>query len=532
MASGTARITAVRTGDGQPMSRMIHGGTGSLEQVQEAIANLESAAQFAPALRAIFPRPILLTKFDYMFPALQASPANLLPTSPATLEGLDALGLSMREAGPEAADPARDSTIPSAYTYLGQFIDHDITLELRSDKLASVTDPALVPLPLATIHSQLFDARTPGLDLDSVYTAPAPHDGADKMQVGQVTVVTSGGPPPFTHVPGVIDPFHDLPRKPPAADPKIDREALIGDGRNDENLVVAQLHTAFLRAHNAIVDSGQTFAGARKLLRRHYQWIVLHDFLPRIANPRIAAAIVRQHTAPHVPPAFRFMPLEFSVAAYRFGHSMVRANYDHNINFPNATLAQLFTFTALSGDNAGLPTLPDNWIIQWEKFVDAGAPPANFARKIDTRMVEPLYELHDLSGAVLPGLQASLAARNLRRGYMLRLPTGQAVAKALGFLPLSPAQLALAGTPEQAKILKKFQFDVATPLWYYVLAEAALQKGNRLGVVGSTIVARVLANYVRQSPDSILGVPGWTPTLGATPGTFRLKDLLDFAGVL
>ncbi|APR83203.1 Myeloperoxidase, thyroid peroxidase, cyclooxygenase catalytic domain protein [Minicystis rosea] len=510
------------------MSRILHGGNGSLEQVQEVIHSVQTVALKLPVARALVP-PIRLRKFDYMFPGLQASPANLLPTSQHTLEGLDALGLAMRESGAAATDPALDSKIPSAYTYLGQFIDHDITLELRSDTLADVTAPNLAPLALADIQTKLFDARTLGLDLDSVYDAPAPRDD-DKMVVGRVS--TSGGP-----VPGVVDPFHDLPRSPRATDPKTDREALIGDARNDENLVVAQLHTAFLRAHNAIVDQGHTFTEARRLLRQHYQWIVLHDFLPRIANPRIVSLVVRQHTAPQRPTSMNFMPLEFAAAAYRFGHSMVRASYDHNVNFPNANLGLLFTFTALSGNfnpAAGIDfdTLPENWIIQWERFLDNGAPPANFARRIDTRLVEPLYELRDLIGKPLPGLAASLAARNLRRGYMLRLPTGQAAAHALGLSPLTPAQLHAAATPAQAAVLQKFGFEKATPLWFYVLAEANLQTPNRLGPVGSSIVARVFANLVRQSADSILATPGWTPTLGPKPGVFRLNDLLELANVL
>ena len=91
-----------------------------------------------------------------------------------------------------------------------------------------------------------------------------------------------------------------------------------------------------------------------------------------------------------------FMPLEFAVAGYRFGHTMVRNDYDFNVNFNNhggvpASLAFLFTFTALSGQ-LGFPggefdTLPENWIIEWENFT--GNNPRSKARRFDTRLANP-----------------------------------------------------------------------------------------------------------------------------------------------
>ena len=248
-----------------------------------------------------------------------------------------------------------DSDVSAAYTYLGQFVDHDITLETSSDKGSQLVDPDLRPLPLARIRQETQNLRTGGLDLDSVYGLPAPRDG-DRFRLGRVSEI--GGRPPGK------DDFNDLPREGRSVDVVHDRAALIGDPRNDENLIVAQLHLA----HNELVDQGNSFRRARRLLRQHYQHIVLHDFLKkRIADEQIVQDTIENGNRVYDPDDEDFfMPLEFSVAAYRLGHSMVRGNYDFNLNFNRngqpGTLDFLFTFTALSGGlgfGPGTFTLPD-----------------------------------------------------------------------------------------------------------------------------------------------------------------------------
>jgi hypothetical protein len=350
------------------------------------------------------------------------------------------------------------------------------------------------------------------------------------------------------------DNFNDLPRRPRIPnDIKRDREARIGDPRNDENLIVAQLHVAFLRAHNRLVEEAsppERFKKAKRRLRRHYQHIVIHDFLKKIAEPSIVDDTIENGNRIYDPDedAF-FMPLEFSVAAYRFGHSMVRGRYNYNVNFPAATFDLLFTFTALSGELGGSDTLPDNWIIQWQRFF-RGFEDFNKARKIDTQLVDPLEHLQTMEGeeegtGTPPGdpqrLAAKLAIRNLLRGYQLRMPTGQAVAGALqqklqgvrDIPVLTKAQIRnAAASDKQREVLQASGFDERTPLWYYILAEAEfLRDGRRLGPVGSTIVAEVLIGLVRRSPDSILA-PGinWKPNLPSEePGKFTLHDLLNYA---
>jgi hypothetical protein len=510
------------------MPRLSHGTVFTLEEFQNARNTLAERSAESPLGFAVMAQPVDTQDFGFLLWGLQDDPDNLLPQSTQTRNALVELGHTMEAGG------GGDSTIPAAYTYFGQFVDHDITLELVSAELPDLVDPGLTPLGRAEIREQIRNARTATLELDSVYGGPAPRDGA-KMKIGEVA--PSGGRPQGK------DDFNDLPRRRPRPDdPERDREALIGDPRNDENLAVAQLHLAFLRAHNGLVDQGEDFRGARRLLRQHYQHIVLHDFLKKLVDPQIVDETIESNHV-YTPDEDRvFMPLEFSVAAYRFGHSMVRARYDFNVNFPGATLGELFTFTALSGQLGEFDTLPEIWIIEWEKFVDVGAA-FNKARSIDTKLVEPLFTLPDLQGRPRQGDRARLAVRNLLRGYLLRLPTGQAVAHRLGqrlqgvrTIPvLTPQQITNgAQNQQQAQVLQQAGFLERTPLWYYILAEAAaLERGERLGPVGSTIVAEVLVGLVRRSENSILRRANWEPTLpSAQPGTFTLTDLLTFAGVL
>jgi hypothetical protein len=517
------------------MPRLPHGEAVTLEEFQSARAALASSSANIP-LGFAAAQPVVTRDFGFLFPELQQDPDNLLLESRATRDALVELGRTMLDAGGDAS--GGDSRIPAAYTYFGQFVDHDITLEAQSATLPELVDPDLVPLAPDQIEDNLQNGRTGTLELDSVYGFPAPRDGA-RMQIGKVTPL-NGDAPPLLRPPGKDD-DNDLPREARSNVPELDRAANIGDARNDENTIIAQLHVAFLRAHNALVDQGEKFGGARRILRQHYQHIVLHDLLKRIVDPQIVDETIEQNRV-YDPLNQSFMPLEFSVAAYRFGHSMVRAEYDFNLNFLPATLDQLFTFTALSGQLGEFDTLPENWIIQWPNFVDVDEP-ATRTRRIDTKLVEPLFTLPDLRGRPRQGDRARLAVRNLLRGYLLRLPTGQAVARALrqklsgvrDIPVLGPNRIRnAAASPDQVQKLEAGGFLERTPLWYYILAEAALlEEGQRLGPVGSTIIAEVLVGLIRRSENSILRTGDFQPTLpSAQPGTFTLTDLLRVARVL
>jgi hypothetical protein len=509
------------------MPRDYHGRTPSLTKLNWAAFSVDETNR-----ETNFPYDIAVsqdaTPFDFMFPELQ-QPEMLLPqmSEPAnggrpidTRRALMWLGATM---GESAAYCPPDSLIPSVYTYFGQFVDHDITLETRSDGLANLSDPNLQPLALETIRAEIKNGRSPEMDLDNVYYRPAPRVNS-KMVLGRVS--NGGGRPRGK------DDRNDLPRAPRNPDdPRTDRAALIGDQRNDENLIIAQLHVAFLRAHNAIADSGRTFDDAQRLLRQHYQWIIVRDFLPRICDPWIVSDVLLHGNRVFLPAKDNlYMPLEFSAAAYRFGHSMVRNQYRYNDNFRGATLADLFSLTALSGRLRNVDSLPESWIIEWDNFIDGGA---NRARPIDTALSASLFDLTAFGGTM--PIEARLPVRNLLRGYLLRLPTGQAVADALGITRMTAEEIeavAAAVSEEQLRALRAGGFSVRTPLWYYILAEAAAGGADRLGPVGSTIVAEVLIGLIRGGKDSILRERNWQPTLGGTSGRFDLRDLLELADVL
>ena len=506
------------------MPRVAHGASVTpeqLKQAQEAVA--DAAAGVAAGFAVAAPAP--LQNFDFMFPELAENPAKLLKEERLTVRRLRELGRRMAEPG--ETDPG-DSDVPAIYTYFGQFVDHDITFEQTSLDVDKLLAGTLAPLPLATIRDDLKNTRTASLELDSVYGSAAARDPADNnlMKIGKVSNV--GGRPP-----GKGD-DNDLPRSGP------DHAAQIGDPRNDENLIVSQLHLAFLKAHNRLVNQGRSFADARRVMRQHYQHIVIHDFLKRIADPAVVDDILASgNRFYHTDEDPFFLPLEFTVAGFRFGHTMVRDVYNYNLNFPEADLLQLFTFTAFSGElGGGGASLPENWIIQWELFIGAGGG-RNKARRFDTKLADGLSSLQTIEG-VTDDEEGSnldrpkLAIRNLLRGYALRMPTGQAVAKRMEIRALTAGQIkAAAASSEQVKVLSGDSgFLERTPLWYYLLAEAKHHGGQRLGPVGSNLVAEVLIGLVRRSEDSILHSPGWKWTLPSShPDSFVLADLLRFARV-
>ncbi len=451
--------------------------------------------------------------FGYMFPELQLDDANLLEDSATTEENLRRLGRVMRDPGETTIEGI---PVPAIHTFFGQFVDHELTLERGS---ADILLSAPRVLRLDEIQTKIVNSRSPDLDLDSVYgpdidgmLPPRDPSFPAKMAIAAVE--------PFRGLPKGKDVWHDFPRLLPQGTP------LIGDSRNDENIIVSQLHIAFLRAHNTLITYGHRFEGARRLLRQHYQWIVLHDFLERIADPKIVELIT--HRGPRFfnpAPGSFFLPLEFSVAAYRFGHSKVRAGYGsfNELNIGGG-LDLLFRPRR---------RLTDDWIIEWPSFLDPQNP-KRFPRPLDPSLTPKLLEL---PVTTLPARdrEPNLAIRNLIRGYILRMPTGQALAGAMGIVPMTPEEIASVASrfEGQVKALEEGRFLTKTPLWFYILAEAAFHsQGYHLGPVGSTIVAEVLIGVLRNSTDSILTDTQWRgPTLGATAGKFDLEDLLKLAGV-
>ena len=444
-------------------------------------------------------------RFGTMFKSLPAySPPDAL---------LDDLASKMVE--PNTSDDflATSSRLFAGFTFIGQFLDHDITLDTTPlDQQAADPD--------ATVNF-----RTPRYDLDSVYgRGPAqdpqlydPADGAKLLLTPNVN--------------GVLDVPRDATGR-----------AMIGDRRNDENLIVLQFHKAVIQFHNRIVDQARSqgvrqewlFETARRMTRWHWQWAVIHDFLPRFVGDELVGpnGAVYKEVAGKPPvlnlsyykPTNRtgrpFMPVEFAVAAYRFGHSLIRPFYVLN----DTGVVDIFGPAGGRNLNGGRP-IPADLVIDWKNILPVDPNfPARKPRKIDTKLSIPLATLPG-SAVPPPDPTIHLAVRNNRRGKRVGLPSGQQVAKAMRLTPLSNATLGLTdpGWGGQA------------PLWFYILKESELPpcNGERLGPVGGRIMAEVLVGLLQRDPNSYLYLdPAWKPAppLAPTTGTFTFADLLRFAG--
>lgn len=437
-------------------------------------------------------------------------------TQEAKRAAIDALADTMFEQAGTGGDPAGDNpAIPSGYTYFGQFVDHDITFD-PTTSLTKLNDP-----------NRLHNFRTPRFDLDNLY-GEGPDDEPfmyDRTKPGHFLIGAGKG-----------EGEDDLPRN-------VQGRALLGDKRNDENTIVSQLQLAFLKLHNVIhdrvvADEGLTgreaFTRAQNLLRFHYQHIVLFDFVPRICGEDVVRSLIDfENPDPadirlrfYRPKETAFMPVEFSVAAYRLGHSMVRGRYDLN---SIVTARPIFTPAPNAGeldDLRGFRPLPGKWTLDWRLYLDlpGGTAPVQPSRLIDSKLTSALRVIHPE--------QASLAALNLLRGFRMVLPSGQAVARSMRLPVLSNAELGV--DPSLA--------GRETPLWLYILKEAEIEGegGRHLGPVGGRIVAEVFVGLAKHDPNSFLNIdPGWSPATAINgeplvePSGPRLQlgDLIRAAGL-
>lgn len=452
-------------------------------------------------------------------------------------------------------------TMTAGTTFVGQFTDHDITFD-QTSQLGVPQNPLTSP-----------NTRTPALDLDSVfgggpalrpdlYVANADGTVGPKLKIGSVV-----GPGGAVH--------EDIPR---VANDDGSYGAVLGDPRNDENVIIAGLHCAHILFYNRVLDDLAQFdvshfpaarAGdasnpyvafliARQVTLWHYQWLLVNEHLPQIAGQAMVNDVLQNGNRFYKPPpGDAFMPIEFGAACYRFGHSMVRPSYRANFTSGtgDSTSPTADPFFGLVFD----PSLPSTGpitsdrddllggypggrrYIGWQTFFDFGDGQVKNNKKVDTTISSVLFTLP--VPAIAPHTQTSptvLPQRNLLRQLTWGLPSGQAIAGAMKVPGLSTSDLSdIAGVYAP--------FATSTPLWYYVLAEAkAATAGLTLGPVGGRIVTETLIGLLRADPTSYLSLfPRFQPLLGtdlrlgSTPNpnitgnrTYTRAHFLHYAGVV
>lgn len=438
------------------------------------------------------PRPYAnaqLGNFDRMFPDLAGFTAPTVQQIADLAQGqLDPNLDSNNNCPVGATNPIGPDCTQTGFTYFGQFIDHDLTLD-TSPSPTEPTDPTVLP-----------NHRTLALDLDSLYGRgpeldPQFYDG-DRFRL-------------VTNSQGVLD----LPRNP-------DGSAIIFEPRNDENQIILQVEIAMMMVHNKFVDMGMTFEDAREQTVLHYQKAVVNDFLPHILSGDFQDMHGRSFA--QLRSMMPDTPVEFAVAGFRFGHSQVRRAYRISDTSGNV---QVFSFT--QPDLRGGKELAPSRVIDWGHFfheLNSDATDVanmNIGRRIDPLISSSLFLL-PIPGAAASGSNV-LAFRNMVRAHFYDMPSGQSVAQALGYTALTPEELNLGPG-----------FETGTPLWYYILEEAGrLAEGRKLGPVGSFIVGGTFMSLLMKDSKSILrGNKNFSanPAVAGVDSNMTVSDLVNFSG--
>tara|TARA_R110000787_G_scaffold3020_12_gene12256 strand:+ start:5955 stop:7316 length:1362 start_codon:yes stop_codon:yes gene_type:complete len=417
----------------------------------------------------------------------------------------------------------KTSNIPVAHIFFGQFVDHDITLDLTSSF-------ARLDRPEATTNF-----RTPTLDLDCIY-GDGPEGSPfmyfhDQPKFNGAKLLTGADMPGATAFQ-----TDDLLRSP-------HYRAIIGDPRNDENRIISQLQLGMIRFHNKVldhldaagVDAGHLFEEARRVVTWHYQWVVVNDYLRALVGQPLLDDIFGNgrfiyrpedcHFGEHYG-ADPYIPVEFSVAAYRFGHSMIPQRIQIQAGKP-----ALEVFGPTLGEGFGALNDADA-VVHWPQVLDLSDPTVDRADKLDVKMAKDLLNLPFVTNG-----EKSLATRNFLRGQAFRLPSGENIAEACERPDSEIDQVSSVAKALASAANPPASLEAGTPLWLYVLAEASaigqevssgtFAQGEGLGPVGGRIVAETIIGLLELDNGSYLGSNRqWSPTNEEYPlGT--VKDLLS-----
>jgi hypothetical protein len=425
--------------------------------------------------------------------------------------------------------------IPSGYTYLLQFVAHDlvhsaIPLSVAGELSADTANARRSALKLET----LFGAGPVGSPF--VYALDAPNDERrTKLRLGRMRWDGKSVEPGC--------PFRDIARTPAENVTGIDRsiaghrtaltEALVADPRNDDHAIMSQLTALFALLHNGLVDivrrgepatginatlgaAYRRFLCARDALTLIYHNIIRKDLMRRVLHPAIYAAYSGPAPdfidRPVLGTAARDgwqIPLEFSHGAFRFGHAMVRPEYvinDLSTHDLNTTLEK-----TSANDPVNMP-LDQTWIVRWSRFFEIKGSRPNYSRRMgpylsdglgndrifpafdQTNRVGLLYR--DLLGSSLAGLwsvDALIAEIAVRRPHLVKM------SRLLADRAFRVNQLRewLVSEPTYGRLTADDVDTLASdpPLPFFILFEAMRQpqaEGLRLGPLGSIIVAEVI----------------------------------------
>jgi len=418
---------------------------------------------------------------------------------------------------------------PSAFVYLGQFLAHDLTRDETRLEHAGDERP-----------DKTRNRNAPRLNLESVYgggpnTSQQLYDHSQKA--AETFLVGRTNALPEKRIPSTRDDFL-----------RVNGEAVMADTRNDQHLIIAQLHVVFLKFHNRIVDllkrgelSEQSqpnetiFETAQRLSIWHYQWIIRNEFLRWFMLPQVLIDIQRNGPRLFKPNgAIPALPVEFTQAAFRFGHSTVQPQYEVNRWIGLVRLRDLVRRN-LPGENG--ERLSGDRVIDWDGFTRTWGGNANFAENIDTLISKDLF---NLPAAAMPvpfkTSPPPLPEITLMRGSRIGLPSGQEACRTAGISLIAAEKIGFDG--EANKFLQRRGLHERTPLWFYLLREAELlgirrfHGGECLGPLGSRIVAEVLLGVLKADPNSYFNVDAnWKPLVavfGATQEPRQLDTLRKF----
>lgn len=410
---------------------------------------------------------------------------------------------------------------PAAYTYLGQLIAHDLTYHVP-------------PAPAFPVRY-----RSAYLDFNSVFARDPDLSAGASVCEGRGLALGST----------TTNQQDDLPRTQSG-------EPILRDKRNDQNLTLSQLVVLITKFYQCLATGRADVSEARLTARRHMQWIVLYDYLPRVIDPVVYRDVIRSGSWPLLGEGAGLIPIEFAAASFRLGHAMVRYRYPYwRRGGSGASLRDLLQFTDHSAVSRlvrieGEARLPDDWVVDWSFLLSSQehGTRISLSAAIDENLPLDMFQLPDSIGDCIMSAPRqigtkhgtfNLAEHTLIRGNRLRIDSAQVLSavahvrlKEAGASPLPRRLPALRVAQTRSSGLSDYLMSDAavslrhqTPLWFYFLREADVHaSGQHFGPLASRITMETIYRAIWNDPDSILR-NDFTPNFTDEDGKFGLKDL-------